>query len=62
MQNATDLKLFAPKIFDLEGTLLLKFFKLILTWRSNISPNQKKLNFEARLTAPGTSFVTLFEQ
>ena len=34
MQNATDLRIFAFKIFDLGATLLLKFFKLILAWRS----------------------------
>ena len=33
MQNATDLRLFAPKLFDLGATLLLKFLKLILVWR-----------------------------
>ena len=31
---ATGLRLFAPKLFDLGGTLLLKFLKLILVWRS----------------------------
>ena len=34
MQNATDLGLFAPKIFDLGAALFLKFLKLILAWRS----------------------------
>ena len=34
MQNATDLRLFAPKLFDLRSTLLLKFLKLILVWHS----------------------------
>ena len=32
--NVTDLRLFAPKIIDLGATLLLKFLKLILVWRS----------------------------
>ena len=34
VQNATDLRLFAPKIFDLGAALLLKFLKLILAWQS----------------------------
>ena len=34
VQNATDLRLFAPKLFYLGATLLLKFLKLILAWRS----------------------------
>ena len=34
VKNATDLRLFAPKIFDLVATLLLKFLKLILAWHS----------------------------
>ena len=33
-QKATDLRPFAPKLFDLGTTLLLKFLKLILVWRS----------------------------
>ena len=32
VQNASDLRLFAPKISDLGATLLLKFLKLILAW------------------------------
>ena len=31
--NATDLRLFALKLFDQGATLFLKFFKLILVWR-----------------------------
>ena len=34
MQNATGLRLFAPKLFDLGATLFLLFLKLILVWRS----------------------------
>ena len=34
VQNATDLGLFAPKIFNPGVTLLLKFLKLILAWHS----------------------------
>ena len=34
VQNATESRLFAPKIFDLGATLLLKFLKLILAWHS----------------------------
>ena len=34
VQNATDLKLFAPKLFDRGATFVLKFLKLILAWRS----------------------------
>ena len=34
MQNVTDLRLFAPKLFDVGGTLLLKVLKLILVWHS----------------------------
>ena len=34
VQSATDLRLFAPKIFDLGATLPLKFLKLNLAWSS----------------------------
>ena len=34
MQNATDLRLFAPKLLDLGATLLLKFLELMLVWCS----------------------------
>ena len=34
MQNVTGLTLFAPKLFDVGGTLLLKVLKLILVWHS----------------------------
>ena len=34
VQNTTDLRLFAPKIFDLGAIVLLKFLKLILAWHS----------------------------
>ena len=34
MQNAADLRLFAPKLFDLGANLLLKFLKLTLVWHS----------------------------
>ena len=34
VQNVTNLRLFAPKIFDLGANLLFKFLKLILAWSS----------------------------
>ena len=34
MQNAIDLRLFPPKLFDLGATLLRKFLKLVLVWHS----------------------------
>ena len=53
MQNASGLRLFAPKLFDQGATLFLKFLKLILVWRSNylisflvVNPCLKGLNLE----------------
>ena len=34
MQNATDLRIFAPKISNLGAALLVKVLKLILAWSS----------------------------
>ena len=34
VQNATELRLSAPKLFDPGATLLLKFLKLIWVWHS----------------------------
>ena len=62
VQNATDLRLFAPKLFDLGETLLLKFLKLILVWHSKslisflvVNLCLKGFSFEARKK-------TLFEE
>ena len=34
VQNATDLRLFTPKLFDLGATLFLKFLRSLLVWHS----------------------------
>ena len=44
VRNATHLRLFAPKLFDQGATLLLKFLKLILAWRSKSSISFLALN------------------
>ena len=61
MQNATDLRLFAPKIFYLGATLLVKFLKLILASSSKSLISFLAVNLLGGLLFTGSK-NTLFEE
>ena len=62
MQNATDFRVFAPKILDLGANLLLEFLNLILAWSSKSLIRFFVVNLGLKGFVSEARKITLFEE